>query len=316
MRIKMRCLQFGLLILVIGPLLILVQTCPVQAGFQDVTVTHEIDQNASAMDMVQVAKASALVQAVHREATDILPASLPEARSLALEDILKPRAEKFVFSYSEQGRRLAKETLQLTMSVGVNTQALKDYLKSWGMYYTAQELLSCSVSLQGVSGEDRNLVDRYMLVTGIKDSFQTPECSLQVRQASSEPKAWELRLSGPEKTLTRKGADLESVWHALWSQYFSQPGVQKRLGQTFLVRVIGWTTSSEVQNFHSRLVDWGRELDTAELQRVDIQPEGLSGTWLIRTMDRKAFESRIRRETRQSGLEVSLASADAGLHKQ
>ena len=316
MRIKMRWLQFAVLIQVIGALLIVVQTCPVQAGFQDVTVTQEIDQNASAMDMVQVAKASALVQAVHSEATGILPASLNEARSQALQETLKPRADKFVFSYSEQERRLDNEKVQLTMSVGVNTQALKDYLKSWGVYYTAQGLLPCSVSLQGASGEDRHRVDRYMLVTGIKDSSQTPDCSLQVRQASSEPKAWELRLSSPEKTLTRKGAELESVWHGLWSEYFSQPSVQKRLGQTFLARVSGWATSSEVQNFHSGLVDWGREVATAELQRVDIQPEGLSGTWLIRSMDRKAFESRIRRETSHSGLEVSLASADAGLQKQ
>jgi len=283
-----------------------------QAGFREVTVTRDLDQNGSVMDTVELAKASAFVQAVHREALDILPASLPSARSRALEEILKPRAEQMVYSYSELERNMDGQALTLSMSVGVNAQALKAGLKSWGIYYTARQQLACSVSIRGESQEERERLETLMLITGIKGSHQSSELSLRVRKTSQQPEQWDLRLTRPETTLTRSGSELDSAWHDLWSEYFSLDKVQGRFGQSFRVQISGWTTSSELQSFHARFVEWSRELDTAELQRVAIQPEGLSGFWLVRTMDREALEDRLRREAGQSGLDVTVGSAGEG----
>jgi hypothetical protein len=292
-------------------LLFLLLAGAAEAGFQEVTVTSNLDQNSSMMDTVELAKTSAFVTAVHREALDILPASLHSARSRALEEILKPRAEKMVFSYSELERNMDDRTLALSMSVGVNAQALKAELKSWGIYYTALQELTCSVSVRGETQEERQRLDTLMLITGIKESPRSMDLSLQVRKISQQPVQWDLRLTGPEMTLTRSGSELDSAWHDLWSEYFSLDRVRDRFGQSFTVQVAGWSTSSELQSFQTRLVEWSRELDTAELKRVAIRPEGLSGFWQVRTMDREAFEDRLRREAGQYGLDVSFASGQA-----
>ena len=297
----------------LGVLFVMGLSFQVRAGFHEVTVSQEVDQNGSMMTMVRMAKEAAFVRAAHREALTILPSSLEKARSRVLLEILKPRAEEYVFSYSELKRRLDSQALELRMSVGVNGQALKAFLKSWGIYYTSRQFMSCSVSVQGGAEGLRQRVDRLMLITGVKSSFFSVERSLKVVQTSTEPESWELRLTGPETTLTKRGQKLESVWHDLWSEYFSRPDVQGRFGQTFLISISGWTTSTELESFQTRLANWSRELDTAELQRVDIKPEGLDGTWLVRTMDRKALESRLQQETGHYGLEVRMVPAEEGV---
>ncbi|WP_461210975.1 hypothetical protein [Desulfocurvus sp. DL9XJH121] len=202
----------------------------------------------------------------------------------------------------------------LRLDVAVNRAALKKALKLAGVYYTLSASQPCDLSLTGQASWAWDEMGRLQAFTGVSvvrgaeplleiDSSVT-ETTPEERKAGLDESApmWSASLTGAGNRWTAAGRDLEAVWLRVWSGWFSRPGAEAGLVDVLTLSVSGWYASDGVKAFAETLGSWENLVEGAELREVRMLPDGLTGIFSVRTLDRAALEARLGEELPPRGL--------------
>lgn len=225
------------------------------------------------------------------EALDVLRVTLPEARRLALRDYLAGASGELVRAYHEEGMtQVEGGGYRMAVEVDLNRDQLKERLKQVGIYYTADSEVPCVMQVSG-DAEAQTRVQRLQLVAGL---VSRPGASLRCVIKPSG-KGWYGTLDDAGVAASATGATVDEVWGRLWPDYLAKRTMPADAGtpQEVLVRVWGWLTPDGTEVFDKALRDWDRALTGASLAEVSMRPDGMTGVWRVRLVDRAELERRL-----------------------
>lgn len=287
-------------------LILLVAVETGHAGKQVVRVSKGIGAGESAMKVRTRARNEAFARAVLQEAAEILPGSLSQERMELLLELLEPRAQSFVLSYTEEDVVQKNDRMSLILSVQINEWVLKDYLKAWGTYYTAAgKSWRYVLHTRSLQEEDRKELRKLEKLTGVQQTASgRPE--LLLKREGRKGKYVQGRLETAEKEWKVTDTELRAVWKGLWTRYFSQPEVRDRVIERVVLRIKGWDTSTGVQAFDSRLAQWGSMAEKPRLLDMRMHPGRIEGSWLLATVNARELRERLREYTEPRGLTFLL----------
>lgn len=276
-------------------------------------------------------------RAVFGEALDILPGSLGEYRTDLLRQYLMPRAAEYVLSYSEavtepeapaenatEQDEPQRMSLQASPDVGmlgvvrldvtVNRAGLKKRLKQMGVYYTTAAAQPYDLALAGEASMAWDEIGRLQALSGVAvvrgaeplmeiDSVMA-EPSKKERKAGMQKAAplWQARLTADGAEWTAHGRVLQDVWFKAWKGWFSRPGAEAGMVDVVPLTISGWYATDGIKAFADELAAWEGVVENAQLREVLMLPEGMTGVFSVKTMDRGALENRLADVLPQRGL--------------
>ncbi len=315
------------------------------ASARVVEVPWSTDETLDGPHSRDQARETAFRLAVFDEALDILPAALSLPRQELLRQYLLPRAADYVLSYSEAApepgaaaapqaapqadpaaprvQTLAPEPAPapertLRLDVTVNRQGLKRMLQRMGVYYTAREMRTFDLGLEGDASGAWEELGRLQALSGLSVrrgvqpvldlTAQWTEAVQAAGGKKAEPAAlvWQGSLSldenGQAVSWTAEGQDLAQVWFELWGQYFSRPGAEEGVVEQLPLAVSGWYAADGVRAFDKELSSWDSLVEGSVLLRVVMLPDGIGAVWAVRTLDRDALAARLGEALPERGL--------------
>ena len=254
----------------------------------------------------------ALSRAVLREAERILAGSLPEAKKDVIREFLRRKVQDFVLSYSEKRYLEGEDTAVLGLEVRVNTQAVKEFLKKWGTYYTAKREWTYRLELNGKLDNEAELrLADLESVSGLRREREVSSPVLRIRPPEEQEGRWEgtLRQEGEETVYS--GESMKDLWLKTWSDYFAQREVRLRVERVMRLAASGWSPSTGIRHFDTTLQGWSTRLDRAVLGSIGFEPGGISGIWTVYTLTPEQLRSRLQSYMPSRGLDFSLESVNA-----
>ena len=243
----------------------------------------------------------AMLLALVRESETVLPGSLDPARKELLAKFMQTRHEKYILSYSQLAR---SDPGKRVWQIQVNTQAQATLLKDLGIYYTLDTSLSYSLELVHQDDRGAKRIAELEVLSGLnRGNVQYP--SLRV-QATSDG-GWNGRLQSANQAWTANAKDVDDLWLALWSNFFSYPESMQSLVQSLDIRINGWSTISAISGFCQQLQSWPQLVDRATLGQISGDSLGLHAHWQILTLQPEKLKERLDRYTRSRGLDWNTA---------
>ncbi|MFW6177079.1 MAG: hypothetical protein ACOC43_01800 [Desulfohalobiaceae bacterium] len=222
-------------------------------------------------------------QALLRKTEDFLPGSLAKDRKEALLDFLVPRAEDFVLSYSEQGTHMQGNMLGMSMAVKINTWALKEFLQTWGTYYTADVNWEYSLNLKGDWQEqDLMLLQTLQKISGL-DRTNSVLPKLELKRTKNGEPWWQGRLQTQDQEWTRTADNLQEVWRKLWGRFFRQKEVQSLVIQEYVLQAWGWSGVNGIWEFDRNLSAWDLVAKRPRIIQLDLSRGQLQASWEVQT---------------------------------
>ncbi|QJT07881.1 hypothetical protein [Oceanidesulfovibrio marinus] len=247
----------------------------------------------------------ALRNAVIDAAHEILPAPIEDARRVMLDSMLAERAQGFVISYAEQDPRTEENGTKVRVfDVQVNKRGLKQWLRQLGLFATAHFNLGYSRQISGATPEQLKDIDQLAMLMGIDQRPGVMPSVTITRQGDT----WQGTLQSDSGPLSRSGNNLQSVWLALWGEYFAGRYVQDPLlaGTSVLatgaqnmtdargtLTVRGWKSLDEVDSFDVHLKSWPAEAMAVSFGDVSFGSSSMTATWNLTAKQPAALKQRI-----------------------
>lgn len=273
----------------------------------EVTVTWRPDDAETVIHNRADALKAGFAKAVFVDALHLLPGELPEVRANLLRQRLAVDAGDYVLSYSELGSDSREDEAgvikTLDLNVSVNRTALKEKLKSLGVFYTMQDTQPFELQIVGDVYEAWDALGRLQQFTGVRARTGASPL-LQLEKA--EDGVWTGRLSIPGDFWVEADKDLEEMWVRLWAHYFSRPGADAGMVSVYMLTVRGWYAPDGAKAFSAVLSGWDKAKETAALRSVDLMPDGIAATWRVTTMDPAAMTVRLDEYLPSRGLSYSF----------
>ncbi|WP_152555041.1 hypothetical protein [Desulfonatronum thiodismutans] len=260
-----------------------------QAG-QDVRLFVETDE-AGGSEPRPSALRQALAQGVAQEAEILMRGELSEGRRAALERILDSRAEEYVLGWEEVEYLPTEWGAVLHLNVRVNREALRDFLRALGTYYTRDYQIGYRFDPQGLVPEQQEVVRTLEQLSGVRDDGSD---SLILRLALLSEGGWQGVLDYEGMIWTAAGPDLPEIWAALWGNYFRLDRVRGGFEDAVTLVTQGWRSAGDIQAFDRHLRNLDVSMDTIDLLGVTVQSVRYQANWRIVTMDREALERSLR----------------------
>jgi hypothetical protein len=248
------------------------------------------------------ARNKGFARAVLEEVSAVLGSELDQAREKAVLEILSPRVQDFVLSFSEQTFVEEQGKAVLQLNVRVNAQAVKGFLQRWGTYYTGSRQWEYALRAQGLDAKGLEAVRTLELMSGLSRA-QEGGPVLELKQTDG---SWRGQLRFEDHAWKAREKSLQELWPSLWSRFFHLPSVRSRVQVGLELRVSGWSSFVGLKDFDRRMQGWSQLLDRATLQEVGLQGKGVSGRWLVRTLHADAFKRELRSFLEPRGLRFAL----------
>lgn len=297
-------------VLVFCVLLLVASVLPLQAQEQIVRVQADAGQNGTVAETGEQGIQQVLAKGVLQEALQLLPGGLSRVRTEALVSFLSARAQEYVLSYSQGRAKKSVNRVSTIWRVAVNREKLKDFLKSWGLYFTVGEPWPYTLELQTKDPQaDRQAVGSLETLSGLSSTGPGGP-RLVLKHSPGPGNGWKGRLEHEDRSWTREGSDLEEVWLGLWSSYFSLEKVQALVLERLVLRVHGFSSITGVQGIDRVLSTRFALVDQADLMRSDLLLPFVSGTWKIRTPDPSTLNEFLNRYLTPRGLDYNLTQAE------
>lgn len=203
----------------------------------------------------------------------------------------------------------------LRLEVTVNRAGLKRHLKQMGVYYTTTAAQPYDLALGGEASMAWDEIGRLQALSGVS-VVRGAEPLMEIDAAMAEPtdeerKAglkeaaplWQARLSAGGNQWEASGRVLQDVWFGAWKGWFSRPGAEAGMVDELHLSVRGWYATDGIKAFADEMAAWEGVVESAQLREVRMLPDGMSGVFSVKTMDRAALESRLGRTLPQRGLD-------------
>ncbi len=246
----------------------------------------------------------AMLVALVRESETVLPGSLAPARRDLLAGFLRGRHEKYILSYSQLAGSNPEERV---WQIQVNTQALVALLKDLGIYYTFNNSLPYSLELVHQDDRGAKRIAELEMLSGLnRGNVQYPALRVQATSDGS----WNGRLQNENQDWTANGKDVDDLWLALWSNFFSHPESIPTLVQSLDIRISGWSTISAISGFCQQLQSWPQLVDRSRLVQITGDSGGLHAHWQILTLQREQLKERLDRYTGSRGLDWNIKEGE------
>ena len=257
---------------------------------QEVRIFVEADE-AGVSEPRPSALIRALAQGVTQEVDVLLKGDLSDERRAALQRILEPRAEEYVLGWEEIEYLPTDWGAVLHLNVRVNREALQNFLRSLGTYYTRDQQIGYRLDPQGLTPEQVAVVRSLELLSGVRDDGSD---SLILRIAFLSEGGWQGVLDYEGTVWTAAGRDLPGTWASLWGNYFRLDRVRGGSEGAVTLVTQGWRSAGDIQIFDRHLRGLGVSMDTIDLLGVSVQSGQYQANWRIMTTDRSSLESQVR----------------------
>ncbi|WP_156932822.1 hypothetical protein [Desulfonatronum lacustre] len=269
---------------------------------QDVRIFVEADE-AGVSEPRPSALRRALAQGVTQEAEILMREELSGGRRAALERILESRAEEYVLGWEEIEYLPTEWGAVLHLNVRVNREALQNFLRSLGTYYTRGHRIGYRLDPQGLASEQLEVVRSLELLSGVHDDGSD---SLILRLAFLSEGGWQGVLDYEGMVWTAAGRDLPETWAALWGNYFRLDRVRGGFEGAMTLVTQGWRSAGDIQAFDRHLRGLDVSTDTIDLLGVSVQSGQYQANWRIVTMDREALERHVRQYVQERSVTFGL----------
>jgi hypothetical protein len=256
---------------------------------QEVRVFVETDEEGL-VDTRSEALNMALQQGVFQEAEELLRGRLDDGRRSLLRNMLAAKASGYVLGYAEMGYESTEWGAVLLMEVRVNRQALRGFLQGLGVYYTLDQTVGYALETESLTPEDAAVVQDMEILSGLRqDGADSPV--LRLTRIADEQ--WQGSLDFQGMVWLGQDQDLEQLWAALWSNYFTLDQIRQGFEDRLFLTTQGWGGTVDVLGFDQVLRGWDLLADAVEMVGVSLRPEGVEARWSVTTMDRSGLESRL-----------------------
>ncbi|MCF8029785.1 MAG: hypothetical protein K9K39_02690 [Desulfohalobiaceae bacterium] len=303
-------IRLPLVVLLVG-ILLLLGVGLVRAEVHRLEIKKEIKPGAEETFSTKDQQ-KALSRAVLREAERILAGSLPEAKKDVIREFLLQKVQDFVLSYSEKRYLEGEDTAVIDLEVRVNTQAVKEFLKKWGTYYTAKREWPYRLELHGELDNEAELrLADLESVSGLRREREVRFPVFRIRPPRNEEGRWEGTLWQDDEETVYSGESMKDLWLRTWSEYFAQREVRLKVERVMRLAASGWSTSTGIRHFDTTLKGWSTRLDRAVLGSVGFEPGGISGVWTVYTLTPEDLRSRLQSYMPSRGLDFRLESVHA-----
>lgn len=252
----------------------------------------------------------ALVQGAIQAINKILHTSMSDPGKELYKGYLKNKIDEYVLSYSTERQVISDTQSSLTMNVTLNTQDLKELLKTWGTYYTYQKEFGWRYSLNAnmIKSKPRKEIEMLESMSGLTQK-ESGYPSLDIRRMEGDNN-WFGVLKTEDKVWTEQDPELYLVWKRLWSRYFSSPRVLEKLEQELYICIGHWASVSGMQNFHRKLNSWEYLLDRTELLNANIKANGIKGCWRLVTINLEPLKDRLIDYIESRSLQYSFSDSE------
>lgn len=242
----------------------------------------------------------AMLLAVVRESSKVLPGDLDPARKQILAEFIHPRYQEFILSYSRLGGGASQEQI---WQVQVNTDALIKLLKELGVYYTVNKSLTYRLELINYGGSGQGSISDLELLSGCtQGNVQHPLLKIQ---STSDGQLRGL-LEGQRNKWTASGNNVDELWWSLWAKYFSSSEGIHSFVQEVDVHIKGWSTLSAISGFSRQLAKWPQVVDQSSLVSLRGASAELHGWWKVVTPQSSALQKRLEEFTRSRDLDMKV----------
>jgi len=264
---------------------ILLFLCGVQSAYAgvEVEVIWPKDSAETLKDIKPKIYEQAFLQAVLKEANNLLDQKLSKQRLEILGEFLLPRIDKFIYGYRELSWVEQEETLELKLDCEVNKSLLRQELKKYGLLFTANKKLAYDLTLKGVSPEEFLTLSRLQTLTGVEVKVDAP---LKVTILKGQEK-WFGELVVKEHKLEIQADDLENLWIKLWAGYFDLPEVMNELVESFTLVSSGWVTIDSLKEFDKDLGTWSRFVLKKNLLTVELSGPSIKASWKVWSLNKE-----------------------------
>ena len=298
-------------IAVLATLFLVLVISDVWAKTQVVNIDRSYSKDAVNKLDAESLRKEALVQGAIQEINEILNVDLSNPEKVFFKGYLKNRIDDYVLSYSRDRQVITDTYRSLTMNVSLNTRALKELLKTWGIYFTANE--KWEYSLQGDIGEkERKEIRLLESMSGLRSKYSGFP-TLELHKTGNN--IWLGVLKTKENVWTTQDRELYLVWKRLWSNYFSHPDILAKAEESLFVRIGYWASVTGMQSFDNKLEDWEYLLDRAALEHVQIKAEGVSGCWRIETVNPASLKKQLLDYMDSRNLEYSFSAKERAFER-
>ncbi len=290
-----------------------------QARAEAVRVSASADAGLSQTQARQQALDRALLDAVTREARNMLPAPAAEARLKALREHLAPHALDYVQSYHEiivakptaeqqaeqapqppSGQPSAVQKAQaapfeLELDVEVNRVYLRQTLIRLGFFAGGQHPGVFVLRLgTGVTEKDAKGLEPLSALLGLSRGQQNPSAGAPEVSLERLPQGYHKAvLRQGTRALAADAPELGALWLDVWGKYFTElerqagPGVQR-------LTIVGFAGVDAVLEFYQALSSWDDALQDAKLGVVGFTAQGMSAQIICRVTSQERLDARLR----------------------
>lgn len=251
------------------------------------------------------AQAQGYGQAVLEEAKAMLPGSLGEAREALLKAYFAGHSNSFVQSYKVLSSQDFEDGVSLSLDVRVNRRALRDALKSMGLFETLNIPLAASVTLpEDLTEEEQQAVNDLMALTNIAPAEGASPAV--VLERGSDKGSWKCRLTFDGQEWMGINQDMAEAWFTVWPRYFDRPRERAAGAGGDSLAVSGWFSPDGVLEFDRVLRGWDSAVQDIELVEMDMQPTGAGATWKFTVVNRDRLNMLLNAFLPQRGLAFRL----------
>lgn len=247
--------------------------------------------------------------ALRQELRAQLGADFSSRRIEAIMDVLRPERDFLARGYSEVPRGDANATNgTVSLDVHVDVPGLRNRLHDMGVLATRGSHMQYVLRLENVDPARTKRLGVLQMISGLRPVPVAPS-GVPVLQLGLAGQ-WRGELVLGDRSITRTARDLDDVWFGLWKVYFAQAGAGEADGNTVVITVSGWLSSTGPMEFDEQLNGWNAEIGSKSLVGVDMTGPGMSGTWRILARDRKALLQRLQDTARAQELTLRVVSGD------
>lgn len=269
-----------------------------------VHITASVDPRQPQAQARQQALERAFADAVFKQALDLLPSPISDARSAALRAFLAPHSVEYVQSYQEvvgsklpgeaqqqEASKVPSENSELSLDLNIQRASLRQTLVRLGFFAGAHHPGVFSLSFgAGVTEASVPPLVAGNVLLGLTRAQQAPVAVTLERLPQ-----------GYYKAVLRQGAiaiaadatDLSVLWLEIWAKFFvdrqNQSGSgQKRLG------IAGFSSVDTMMEFSLMLATWDDSVQEPVLAALTLDETGVSAEFLCRVSNQANLDTRLR----------------------
>lgn len=232
----------------------------------------------------------AFLQAVLKEANNILGGNVEKNRLEILGEFLRPRLDKLIYGYREVTFEDRGEEISLSLDCEINKELLRRELKKYGLLFTTNKKIDYDLTLKGVSPEEFLTLNRLQILTGVRVEVKAP---LKVTILKGTEK-WFGEMVFDEEKIEVDAESLETLWIKLWARYFDLPKVMDERVDSFFLNTSGWVTISSIENFEQSLEKWSNCILKKSLLQIELTGPTIKVSWRIWTLDKQDLENKLK----------------------